>query len=109
VNAGYKFSSATFESGRQILIYASSSVNMFLFLNPFDDAVWLSVMATAVFVGIAVLFAEVRAHFCAGAHQGNVPCIACIQLNCLLRTHTCLCLSCAGAHPTHDSLSRANN
>lgn len=57
--AGYKFSAPTYESGRKIMIYAPTTTDPFLFLKPFDMTVWLVIMATSVFVGIAVMLAEV--------------------------------------------------
>jgi hypothetical protein len=38
-----------------------AQVDPFLFLKPFSPDVWLLMFATSLFVGIAVLFAEVRA------------------------------------------------
>ncbi len=59
--AGYRFTSPTYESGRDIMIYVPPSTDMFLFLKPFDATVWLVIMATSVFVGFAVTLAEVSA------------------------------------------------
>ncbi|GFH08873.1 uncharacterized protein HaLaN_03912 [Haematococcus lacustris] len=59
IAAGYHFTYPTYNSGRRIMVAMSATVDMFLFLRPFDQSVWLLLFTTSVVVCISVLLAEV--------------------------------------------------
>ncbi|KAJ9519071.1 hypothetical protein QJQ45_003540 [Haematococcus lacustris] len=60
---GYLIASHTVHTGSSILFRQESSVDMFMFIRPFDSGVWLLMFATSVFIGIAVLLAEAMQQF----------------------------------------------
>ncbi len=57
-NAGVKFSYASYQSGRHIMVHRDHRGGMWVFLQPFEPAVWLLAFGSSVVVALTVLLLE---------------------------------------------------